>query len=69
MKTIALKVEDDVYEKIIAFLELIPKDKIQISNFLNEIVYVDDNEQKEIEKILKDPECHEFSGYETTIEI
>ncbi len=69
MRTIALKINDDVYEKILAFLELLPKDKIEIFSPLGEIPFVDDQEQAELEELLKDPECHEYSGVTDTIEI
>ena len=61
MKTIALRVNDEVYEKVLAFLELLPKDKIEILSPFAEIPFVDDEEQAELEELLKNPECHEFS--------
>lgn len=69
MKTISLKISDDVYEKIIFFLELIPKEKIEILKNETDIEFVSDEEQEEINNILKDLSCHEFSGYEKTLQI
>lgn len=69
MKTISLRVSDDSYEKIISFLELIPKEKIQIFKTEMDIEFVSDEEQEEISKILNDPSCHENSGYEKILQI
>lgn len=69
MKTIALKVNDEVYEKILAFLELLPKDTIEIFSSFGEIPFVDEQEQSELEELLKNPECHEYSGVSDLIEI
>jgi hypothetical protein len=69
MKTISLRVSDDSYEKIISFLELIPKEKIQIFKTEIDIEFVSDEEQEEISKILNDPSCHEISGYEKILQI
>ncbi|MEK7431822.1 MAG: hypothetical protein AABZ74_01715 [Cyanobacteriota bacterium] len=31
--------------------------------------FLDDKEQEEIEKLLENPECHEFSGYEKIVDL
>lgn len=66
MKTITLDIDDDIFDKFLVLLDLLPNNKIKI---FSEMVFVDDDEQKEIEELLKNPECHEFSGYEKTLEI
>ena len=51
MKTIELKISEAIYNKIISFLELLPKDSVQIvlkEEEKSNIPYVDDDEQKEI---------------------
>lgn len=63
MKTIELRISEAIYNKIISFLELLPKELIQIvlkDEEKNDIPYVDEKEQKEIEELLKDPECNEY---------
>jgi hypothetical protein len=68
MKTIELRISEAIYNKIISFLELLPKDSVQIvlkDEDKNDIPYVDDDEQKEIEKLLKNPECQEFERSKT----
>jgi len=64
MKTVVLKMEEDIYEKLTSFLKSIPKDKIQILE-PNEIPFVDDAEQEEITMILKDPETKTYSKPKT----
>lgn len=68
MKTIELRISEAIYNKIISFLELLPKDSVQIvlkEEEKGDIPYVDDDEQKEIEKLLENPECHEFERSKT----
>ncbi|MBU2446147.1 MAG: hypothetical protein KJ666_11355 [Bacteroidetes bacterium] len=65
MKTIELKISETIYNKLISFLELLPKESIQIivkDDERSDIPFVDDEEQKEIEEILKNPECHDFES-------
>lgn len=68
MKTIELRISEAIYNKIISFLELLPKELIQIvlkDEEKNDIPYVDEKEQKEIEELLKDPECNEYERTKT----
>ena len=70
MKTIELRITEAIYNKVISFLELLPKDSVQIvlkDDDKKDIPYVDDDEQKEIEQILKNPECHEIAFKEKVI--
>lgn len=70
MKTIELKISEAIYNKIISFLELLPKDSVQIvlkEEEKSNIPYVDDDEQKEIEEILKNPGCHKIAYKEKII--
>jgi hypothetical protein len=60
MKTIVLKIEDAIYEKLKSFLEILPKDKVQIIE-RPEIPFVDDDEQKEIEMILREPDTKVYT--------
>jgi len=64
MKTIVIKIEDAIYEKLKAFLEILPKDKIQIVED-PEIPFVDEEEQKEIENILKEPSVKKYGSTKT----
>jgi len=67
MKIIELTVDDTVFEKVLNFLELLPKDKIKLhvsdtpvpSRGQRQILSVDDTEQQEIETILRNKECHQ----------
>jgi len=59
MQTLILKTDDLVFEQIKSFLSLIPKDKIEVIDPF-EIGYADDEEQEEIEKILKNSETAEM---------
>jgi hypothetical protein len=68
MKTIELRISEAVYNKIISFLELLPKESVQIVIKDEGIPYVDEGEQIEIEKLLKDPECNEY-GRTKTLEL
>jgi len=63
MKTIIIKTEDAIYERLKAFLEILPKDKIQIVED-PEIPFVDDEEQKEIVNILKEPSVNKYGKTE-----
>jgi len=59
MKTIVIKIEDTIYERLKAFLETLPKEKIQIVEE-PDIPFIDDEEQKEIENILKEPSVNNY---------
>lgn len=58
MKTILVKVEESLYERVKSFLEIMPKDSLEIvEDFdFSHIDYVSDDEQKDIESSLKDKE-------------
>lgn len=64
MKTITLNIDDDIFDKFLVLLDLLPNNKIRVFD-----KFLDDEEQKEIEKILENPECHEFSGYEKILHL
>lgn len=61
MKTIILKIDDSIFKKVIGFLELLPKDRLEIlvKDGIKDISFVDDKEQKEIQEMLKEEECFE----------
>lgn len=67
MKTLVIKVKDSVYDKVKSFLEIMPKDSIEIIENIDfsHIDFVSEKEQKEIENILKDEESKEFSKTKT----
>ena len=67
MKSIVLRVEDSLFDNVLAFLRLLPKEKI---NVISEpiIPFVDEREQQELEEILKDKECFEIV-YRESVEI
>lgn len=56
MKILTLKIKDSVYERFKSFLEIFPKDTVKVVEEpdLSHIEYIDEEEQKEIELILKD---------------
>jgi len=58
MKTITLDIDESVYEKFISFVNTLPKEKVKVFTEIDDshIPYVDDEEQKEIEEILKNPD-------------
>jgi len=59
MTTISINILDDsLLDKIKSMLSVFPADKIQYIESDNNIEYVSDEEQAEIEEILKDPDCH-----------
>jgi len=59
MKTIELTIDDSIFDRILNFLELLPKDKIKIRWSDSHIPLIDDAEQLEIEDILKNELCHQ----------
>ena len=63
MKVIKLEVDDSIVGKFMGFLELLPKNKIKIREMpeYSHIPYVSDEEQKDIEKILENKDCHVVS--------
>ena len=65
MKTIIVKVEDNIFDRALAFLRLFPKNSLEVITKIPSIPYVDKNEQREIEEILKDKECFEMELKET----
>lgn len=69
MTTISINILDDsILEKIKSMLSVFPADKIQYIETDKDIEYVSDEEQTEIEEILKDPDCHTVA-FSETIEI
>ncbi|MBW8049672.1 MAG: hypothetical protein FVQ77_04905 [Cytophagales bacterium] len=60
MKLLELEVEDSIFKIIKDFLYLLPKNKIKVTEIEGyyHIPSVSDNEQKDIEKILKDKNYH-----------
>jgi len=56
MKTLVIKVKESLYERVKSFLEILPYESVEIieENDLSHIPFVDDDEQQEIEEILKD---------------
>jgi len=59
MTTISINILDDsLLDKIKSMLSVFPTDKIQYIESDNNIEYVSDEEQAEIEEILKDSDCH-----------
>ena len=77
MKKLVLEIENSIFDKITAFLELIPKDKLKIypgeksgvpeENATHHIDYVDDIEQNKLESILSEKDCFQ-AEYKKTIE-
>ena len=67
MKSIVLRIEDSLFDNVLNFLKLLPKEKVKI---ISEpiIPFVDEKEQQELEEILKDKECFEIA-YEESVEI
>ncbi len=67
MKTLVIKVKDSVYDKVKSFLEIMPKDSIEIIENIDfsHIDFVSEKEQIEIEKILKNEDTKEFSKIKT----
>lgn len=58
MKTITVSIDDSIYEKFLSLVNSLPKEKISLLAEIDDshIPFVDDDEQKELEEILKNPE-------------
>lgn len=58
MNTIILDIDESIYKKFLSFVETLPKEKIRITDKIDDshIPYVSDEEQKELEEILKNPD-------------
>ncbi len=57
MKTLTLHVNDKVAEAIKQLLALLPEEEATVVEFYDGIEYVSDEEQAELEELLKDPDC------------
>ena len=67
MKTLILKVEDTIYDKVLSFLKLFPGDRLNVITDIQGVIpFVDEQEQKEIEKLLKNNDCFVMEETETT---
>jgi len=67
MKTLILKVEDTIYDKVLSFLKLFPGDRLNVITDIREAIpFVGEQEQKEIEKLLKNNDCLVMEETETT---
>lgn len=68
MRRLELEINDSIFEKFKNFLELFPKNKVKVKEISESlgISYVSDEEQKEIERILKDKNCHIISRSKVT---
>ncbi|MCR4313574.1 MAG: hypothetical protein NUV58_04970 [Candidatus Roizmanbacteria bacterium] len=60
MKILKLEVDDSVFDRFKAFLEILPKSKIKIKEIYDNshIDFVEKKEQRNIEKTLSDENCH-----------
>jgi hypothetical protein len=59
MKKLTLLISDGVYDKLKAFFEIIPKDSVTVieeTGIIGE--FVSDDEQKDLEEILRDPDSN-----------
>jgi len=63
MRRIQVDLDDSVYERVLRFLELLPENMIKITEKpdLSHIPDVPEDEAKNIQDILGDPESHEDS--------
>ena len=73
MKTVQLEIQNNLFNEFMKWLYSHSQNDFNITS-INEIdkrydeqgiVYMDADEQKEIEEILKNPECHEISHSKT----
>lgn len=64
MKAVVLEIEDDIFERVIAFLNIFPDNKLKIVSDIVPLGFVSKAEQQDIENLLSDPECFE-SEYRT----
>ncbi len=67
MKLLELEVDESIFDRFKGFLELLPSDKIKVREIYDDshIPYVTDAEQKDIEDILKNENCHVASHSKT----
>ena len=65
VKTILLKIDESIYDKVISFLSIIPSDNIDIIRDYPDILVIDDKEQVEIEGLLKSKDCFIMDKKET----
>ena len=67
MKILELEVDESIFDRFKGFLELLPDDKIKITEIYDDshIPYVTDAEQKDIEDTLKNENCHVVSHSKT----
>jgi len=63
MKTIKLEVDDSIFDRFKGFLEILPKNKVKIKEIYDDshIDFVEKEEQKDIENILTEKNCHVVS--------
>ncbi|MBF0497116.1 MAG: hypothetical protein HQK58_11175 [Deltaproteobacteria bacterium] len=67
METVILKLSHDSLEAVKEFLKTLPPGEFQLileDPQHSDIPYVSDEEQAEIEELLKDPDCHIVSSRE-----
>ncbi len=67
MRWLELEINDSIFYKIKSLLELLPKSKIKVKEIVanSHIPCVSDEEQKEIEKNLKNKSCYVISRSKT----
>ena len=65
-------INNEILKKLMDFISDLPRGQVKIVNEAKDKAFyippVDDEEQKEIEKILKNPDCHK-TAFSETIEI
>jgi hypothetical protein len=69
MKYLELMIDDSLYQKIRDFLELLPQDKVKLyeKTEIEEISYIDDSEQSEIEVLLENEDTRIIQKSKTII--
>jgi len=67
MKTIIVDIDESIYKNFLSLVETLPKEKIKIFDKIDDshIPYVSDEEQNEIEEILKNPDTKIISKSKT----
>lgn len=67
MKTIVIKVKDNLYEQVKSFLKILPRESVEVVEMtdFSHVDFVSDEEQKDIEKALDDEETKTFSKSKT----
>lgn len=68
MKTLVLEIDDDIFERVIAFLKILPENKMRVISGRDHIPFVSEEEQRDIEELLNDRECFE-TEYKVTVEL